>query len=932
LRHCWLGIGLGVTYAGGTLAQTQPPEPARQADPSDEVIVTGTRLPEPANETAAPIIILTREQLERGGANSVGDALQALPMNTGAQNNTNDDFSLGATRMNLRGLGPERTLVLLNGRRLPNGGVGGDTSVDLNMLPLALIERAEVLTTGASAVYGSDAVGGVVNLITRRPGEASTVEGAWRVASRGDGQVVKGSAVLGFGLGSGAVSFGIDYVRQQGVFDDRRDYSAQPLRIIDSHGTLGYAGQNGIPDGQFQVPDGNLLGLPAGRYMRIPGASGQAADAYRLFTREDSYSVSPYNYSQTPNERGAAWLLASQPLADHVSLFFEGLYHHRQSSQAAAPEQFLTLADPTPTLADGTNGIPASNYYNPFGVDLPFAARRIVEGPARELREDIDVWRLVAGLEGSIGARHWEVAAGVARGSSNTRSNGSFAGSRYVTALGPSGPAASGQIVCGLRDPLTGFVPAANIIPGCVPLDIFDGAGSITQAQLDYVSPRPIVDSGTNEQSFAEASLRGRSGQMLGGDVRWAVGVEYRREGGNFVGDPLRALGYQSLVDPALPGGTFDARELFAEVQLPVIAGRTGAPSAWFNLGARWSDFTTFGHNPSWDAGLRWQLTGEVTLRANYATVFRTPDLQELFQARTAAGDYEPDPCGNNPTPVQRTHCAANGVPGGAYVQDDSEFAVISGGNPALKPETGETYGTGVIYNPDWAHGLSASVDWYVIKLSGLVDSQDVGQLLFECAQYGTAGACESIHRVPDGRILLVAAVNHNFGGRNLRGTDASIDGHWSTRVGGFSVALLAAYLDRWDEQLFAGGQTLNQAGRTDAGALPHWRGSAHLDWNRGRWSVGYGAEYIGTMTEEVEDFPPLGIFFHSYPRQISSMLVHDLELRYLWPHDVTVDAAVTNFTNKAPPFVNSGLPENTDPGTYRLLGRTFFLRLTCTF
>ena len=933
MRHGLLGMTFGVLYAGSALAQNKLPGPVAHEELTEEVTITGTRLAGDSGETAAPVIVLTQSDLERGGANSIGDALQALPMNTGALNNTNDDFSLGATRMNLRGLGPERTLVLLNGRRLPNGGVGGDNSVDLNMLPIALIERAEVLTTGASAVYGSDAVGGVVNLITRRPGGASTVAGGWRVASRGDGQVAKVSAVLGFGAGGGSLSLGIDYVQQQGVKVDRRDYSAEPLRIIDSHGTLGYAGQNGIPDGQFQIPDGNLLGLPAGRYARVPGVSGQSADTYRLFAREDSYSVSPYNYSQTPNERGAVWLLGSQALAEQAQLFLEGLYHHRRSSQGAAPEQFLSLTDPTPTLADGSGGIPASNYYNPFGADLPFAARRIVEGPARFTREDVDMWRLVAGLEGTISNRHWQVAVGFARGTSKTRSEGAFATSRYVDALGPSGPTDSGEIACGLRDPLTGHVPAANIIPGCVPLDIFDGAGSITQAQLDYMIPRAIVDSGTNEQRFAVASFTGHAGRLLGGNLLWAVGAEYRREAGDFIGDPLRSLAFQSLVEPALPGGAFNTRDLFGELQLPVLRGRgDGEPSAWLNLGARWSDFSTFGGHVSWDAGLRWRATSELTVRANYATVFRAPDLQELYQPRSADSEYFHDPCGHNPTSVQRVHCAADGVPGGAYVQDDSEFAVLAGGNPALKPETGETYGAGLIYAPAWTHGLSVSVDGYDIELSGVVDVQDVGALLFECAQYGTAASCAAIHRVPDGRVLLVAAVNHNFGHRTLRGIDAALDGHWSTRLGGLSAELSASYLARWDEQAFAGGPIFHAAGRNDAGALPRWRGTAHLDWHRRRWSLSYGVDYIGTMTESVEDFPPLRIFFAPYRRTIPSMLVHDLELHYVWPHDIIVNAAVTNFTNKAPPFVNSGLPENTDPGSYRLLGRTYFLGLTCTF
>lgn len=929
LRHCVFGIGVGLAHVAGAAAQSTPTEPSAAAERYPEVIVTGSRLPETAGASSAPVIVLAREDIERGGADSIADALQALPMNTGVAVNTNVDVGgLGAARMNLRGLGPERTLVLLNGRRLPNGGVGSDTSVDLNMLPVALVDRVEVLTSGASAVYGADAVGGVVNVITRPAGTASSVAVSSRITGHGDGQVVRGVAALGFDLAGGAWSLGVDYVSQRGVKVDQRAYSAQPLRIIDGNGTLGYAGQSGIPDGEFVVPPGNLLGLSAGRYMRIPGASGQTAADYRPFTRADSYDVSPFNYSQTPNERGALWLLGSQPLTGSARLFIEGLYHRRESSQGAAPEQFLTLTDPTPTLADGSAGIPASNYYNPFGVDLPFAARRFVEGPVRVTREDIQMWRLVVGAGGGSPEGHWELAAGIAQGRSTTRSQGLFALSRYVDALGPSGPDASGQLVCGAPDPLTGRVPVVNIIPGCVPLDIFDGAGSITRSQLDYLSPRTIVDSGTNEQRFAQAVFGGR----VRGGVSWAAGAEYRREAGNLAGDPLRALQYLTLVDAALSGGSFDSRELFAELNVPLLAGHGAAPPLSVSLGARWSQFSSFGTDTSWDAGLHWQLTSTTTVRATYATVFRAPDLQELYAPRSLEADYAFDPCGNQPNPTQRRHCAADGVPGGAYVQGDAEFAVLSGGNPALQAETGETYALGVVYEPAWLRGFSASADLFDIELSGVVAAQDVDDLLYNCATYGTGASCAAIHREPDGHPLVVAAVNRNFGHRSVRGVDFALDGQRPMAIGNLAVGLRATYLERYDEQPFTGGQTLHQAGATDEGPLPRWRATAHLDWRRRSWYASYALEYIGSMTERVEDYPPLGIFFATYARQVSSALYHEIEAHYSWPHGIVLELAITNLTDKAPPFLNTGLPENTDPGTYPLLGRTFFAGLSGTF
>jgi outer membrane receptor protein involved in Fe transport len=924
---------VGLALAGSVFAQTASPRAVPDSENLDEIIVTGSRLQITSAESAAPVTVLDRRDLERGGADSLGEVLQSLPMVAGSPVNSNDDGGLGATRIDLRGLGSERTLVLLNGRRLPNGGIGGDASVDVNSLPMSLIDRVEVLASGASAVHGSDAVGGVVNVITRRPSRAASVAGAWRITNHGDGQVAKGDAAIGFDILGGTWSLGIDFVRQDGVTGDQRDYSAQPLRILDSEGTVGYAGQTGIPDGVFGVPAGNVLGLDAGRYTRVAGATGQTAADYRPFAREDSFSVAPYNYSRSPNERGSLWLLGSQPLGETTQFFFEGLFHHRESRQSTAPVQFVSLVSSAPTLADGTNGIPTDNYYNPFGVDLPFAARRFLEADPRVVAENIDLWRVVAGLEGDRGAWHWELALGAARSQATTRSEGLFADPRYVDALGSSGPDDSGRIVCGRRDPLTGIVPAADVIPGCVPLDLFGGAGSVTQEQIDYMSPRALLDSGTNEQDLAEAVLRGPWGRVLGRPVQWAFGAEYRREAGSLIADPLRDLGFGGLVDPRLPGGNFNARELFAEVQVPLLHDRAGARDASLDAGVRRSDFSTFGFNTSWDAGLRWQLTNELTLRANYATVFRAPSLLELFEPPVPDAAFGFDPCGNDPTPAQQVHCAENGVPGGAYLQDESEFAVIGGGNTALGPETGDTFGVGAIYAPSWVRGLTASVDFFKINLSGVVGGEDIEVLLFDCAERGAAESCKAIHRLPDGRVALIAAFNQNLARREVGGIDLGVEWNGPTRRGDLSAGLLATYLERWDEQPFySGGDVFHQAGRTDAGALPRWRGSGHVDWERGKWLASYSAEYIGSMTENVEDFPPLGVFFDPYQRRIASIVYHDLEAGYHFPEGFALRAGITNITDEDPPFINTGLPENTDPGTYRLLGRAYHLNLSYKF
>jgi outer membrane receptor protein involved in Fe transport len=895
-----------------------------------EIVITGSLLPA-TSMSAAPVTVLSRRDLERGNADSLAEVLQSLPMVTGTADNTDVDGSFGAARVNMRGLGPDRTLVLLNGRRLPNGGLGGDASVDLNSLPMSMIERVEVLASGASAIYGSDAIGGVVNVVTRKPGGPANIGGSLQVTDQGGGQVARADAAYSIALAGGAWDIGVDLVRQNGVTDDRRAYSAQPLRIIDANGDLGYAGQLGIPDGEFEVPAGNALGLAPGAYVRKPGSVGQQASDYRPFTREDTYNVAPYNYSQSPSDRSSLWLLGEQPLSAQTQLFVEGLFNHRESNQNAAPPQYVTIFYPSPTLADGSNGIPANNYYNPFGVDLPSAARRFGEVAPRIVAEDINVWRVLTGLKGDRGRWHWEVTGAIARSDSTTRSSNFFASSRYPDALGPSGPDSAGQIVCGTPDALTGVVPAANVIAGCVPLDIFNGAGSVTPPQITYMAPRPIVDNGTNEQSLMQAVLRGPAGKLWHQELNWAFGADYRRESGALIGDPLEALNFEGPVTPDLPGGAFDTSELFGELQLPWSQAQAGGGS-YLDLGVRLSHYSTFGYHASWSAGIAWQATVSLRLRANYATVFRAPELEDLYQTRTVGSDYALDPCGNQPTPAQQVHCAANGVPGGAYVQPPDEFATISGGNPALQPEEGNTTGLGAIYTPHWAEGLQLSVDYFRILLNGVVSPADLDVTLADCANHGSPISCGAIRRLADGSIVWVATLNENLGERVVDGLDFAVN--WNRRVGGstFAAQVQATYLRRWDETPYPGGATLHQAGRTDAGPLPHWRAIAHLDFRHDRWLIGYSAEYIGDMTEQVEDFPPLGIFFPPYQRRVPSVVYQDLEAGYHFANRISLLAAITNVGNKDPPFLNTGLPENTDPGTYRLLGRSYSLMLNRQF
>jgi iron complex outermembrane recepter protein len=368
LCTCLSGIARGATGE---------PEHTRKIE---EVVVTGSRIPLGSSSPTAPLIVMDSADIARGGQDSVGKALQTLPVNTGSPVNTNvnAEGGDGAVRIDLRGLDPSRTLVLMNGRRFPNSGVGGDASVDLNTLPLTLIDRVEVLTNGASAIYGADAVAGVVNVITRRDYRGMEIGAQQTITERGDGQITTAQFLAGAGIGEGDWSIGLEYVDQDAVMEADRDYSAAPLRILEPGGAPQPVGSGSIPEGNFDVPAGNAFGLEPGRYTHVTGASGRGAETWRPFTLDDLFNFSPYQYSQTPSERGTLWLLGAHPLANETTVFVEGLLHHRESSQRFAPTPYFS-EDVAPLLDDGERGVPATNYYNPFGVDLVGARRRLVE-------------------------------------------------------------------------------------------------------------------------------------------------------------------------------------------------------------------------------------------------------------------------------------------------------------------------------------------------------------------------------------------------------------------------------------------------------------------------------------------------------------------------------------------------------------------------
>ncbi|MCM2311073.1 MAG: TonB-dependent receptor [Steroidobacteraceae bacterium] len=897
--------------------------------------MTGSRIEQRLADAPVAVVVLGRDDIERSSQDAIGKLLQQLPANTGSPVNTNvNNGGDGSTRVDLRGLGAARSLVLMNGRRFVYGGVGGDTAVDVNMVPMSMLERVEVMGVGSSTIYGSDAIGGVVNFITRDDFDGAEFDASHTVTDRGDGAISDLQFVIGRTFGRGYVTAGAEWVDQEAVFQDARAYS-RDTEYLRADGTIGTSGSIATPQGFFVLPAGNAFGFTPGPYTRVAGSAAPAtAEDFRPYLiPDDNFNFAPDNYLQTPSERYYAWLLGGFDVTDRVSLFAEAMLHQRDSEQRLAASSFRSTASGA-ILPNGRPGIPADNWYNPFGVNLTVVQRRFEEQGGRRFTQDVDTQRYVLGLRGDIGpAWSWELSAGYGRNETEVTTEGDFRTDRMRLALGPSGPDASGRIVCGKRDPATDLVPASNVIAGCVPLDVFggqgpDGRGTITQEQLDYVT-LPMTDEGYNEQQGYELLFRGDWGAIESRPIRWALGATYRVESAGNALDPAKLEGATGggQVTSLTEGGDFTAGELYAETVLPLLADVPAAEMLNVTAGARYSDFSTFGSVTTWQGGVLYRPQSQVTVRAGYGQVFRAPPIANLFESNLTSSQIMEDPCGRDPTPEQQANCAAAGVPGGSYVQEEFDVRPFEvGGNRDLRPEEGDSYSAGVTLVPSAMPEFSISLDWWRTELDDVITLSPEAQLILDsCADFGAAEACRRVSRYADGTIERVDARHMNAASLAAEGYDLDVAYSRQAGAGTLDARLMTTYLARHELKSFAESATLETAGTRDFfEAYPEWRGLAHVAYAAGPWSASWQVQYIGELEEcEESAFLPADAFQGC--RTIDDVWYHDLQFAWQFDHGFAVTLSVLNLTDVDPPRVNFNAAANTDPATYRLLGRTYF-------
>ncbi|WP_368865482.1 TonB-dependent receptor [Stenotrophomonas maltophilia] len=878
-----------------SVAAQDAQSPDAKARTLDTVQVTGSHIKRAQLSGVGPVSVVDAEAIERSGATSVETLLQRLPASAGFAGSQSNAYwaenGYGTTQVNLRGLGINRTLVLLNGRRIVNGGTGANSSVDLNVIPVSLIERVEVLKDGASAIYGADAVAGVVNIITKQGFEGAEAVVRYGQTSQGDGEETSVDVSWGVSSERGSLMAAVSYFDSGAV----NMASRAPCGLIESDGRLVCSGSSSTIGGRALLADGRRV-----NFNQVPGGDGDFYEPYSA--AKHNYNGNPTLNAVNPIERLSLSVFGDSQLNDSTRAFIEAMYTNRQSRQLATSGG-LGVYRPINIAADHPT--------NPTGQDLLLQRRRLEEAGPRHFFQETDTYRVVAGLKGQFGTSwDWSVA---------------FNWGRNTGVDGSDNVANLDRVDQTLDRSLCSTAPGAAI-----PCGDYLGYGDLSRDVLDYIL-YTSRDTGGNEQKSFTANLSGQIFELPAGWVGFAAGVEVRRERGWRDPDPLTVLGIGNTNQQDPIAGRYTAKEAYMELAVPLLQDAIIADSLYLNLAGRVSDYDLFGRDFNYKAGLDWQVSPSLKLRSTYATAFRIPNIPELFGGVSEGNLTTTDPCsgwsGLPASSIVRANCQADGVPAG-YVQPGNTILTTSGGNADLEPEDATSFTAGVVWTPTFAPGLTLTLDYYRIRIENAIQRIAGSTKLAIC--YNTPSLahpfCDASNFTRDprtGEVNYLSSQPVNTADEQVSGYD--LGALYEFKPWGMDASISAdiSYLQRYDVRPYAGAEVITYAGRITGGrgSYAKWRGLMSMNASRGQWSGTWTTQYIGRADDinaargDIGDHAP-------------SVFYHNLQLRYAVSKALDVALGVDNVFDRSAPFIQSYTDANTDTMTYDLLGRRWYARI----
>lgn len=927
-----IGMSAGALSIGATSSALAQDDAVENIE---EITVTGSRIKRADLDSASPVTVLDRNEILASGVTDIGKLLKRMPSMSGyAIATTTNNGGNGAVEVNLRGLGVDRTLTLVNGLRVVDNG-------DYQTIPANMIERVEILKDGASAIYGADAVAGVVNIITRKDYEGFSLDvqqSDW-FDTNSAAQTTLGM-VVGKSFDGGNFLFGAEYVDQEGAFQ-----ADTPWQLLQG---AYYLYPAGCESNVFAPYDGSGTSPPSGCYIggssRIPEARLRFIDGQGTFMNEGNgliaddgrlYNYAPVNYIQTPYQRLNVFAETNFDINESTRFVGSVRGALRESAQELAPLPYDNRPGFDPSYAgiyNGTpyNGISEDNFYlvqaaaaaglTPAAIDQ--VRRRMVE-TNRRFEQDINQFQANMGLQGTFNDVDWDVTYGRGHRTRNDIDFGQFNGALLANAMGPSADLnGDGTPECygDVNDP-------ATLVAGCVPFNFFGGPFSVTEDMINYVSA-DLTDSRITDLEEFGFSFSGSAFDLPAGELGWAAGAGYRAEHFNYNADSNKATNAVTGSVGESTDGSLYSTGYFVEFLAPVFDN--GEQSVDIKGGVRYDDYNRFDGETTWQLGIEFQAIEDLKLRATAGTVFRAPTLEDLFDGLADSAPTYVDPCiPTNPADPLPPGCAQLGE------QTDSQLPARVGGNPNLIPETGDTLTVGGVWTPAFAEGLSVTVDYWKTDLDDGISSLGAQYILEDCYVRQVSSSCDLITRTPSYNISELLDLPLNVAEQGASGVDTEIRYDFETAIGQFDASFLWAYLIERTKKQSPISETEGLGGRftddtvEDGGGYPRNKINYGLTWTRENLSLSYFGEYIHDMLSDDSPFFPIP---GGYNYTLDSIIYHDIVGSYEFGQGTTLSAGITNITDEEPPFVAPGFNGATSPEVYRMLGMGWYARLSHEF
>jgi outer membrane receptor protein involved in Fe transport len=946
----------------------------------EQIVVTGSRIARPDFETASPVVSLSAESFQETGIINAEQLVNTLPQVVPSFSSGNNNPGGGQAYINLRGLGSERNLVLVDGKRLTPGDSVG--RVDINTIPTALIERIEVLSGGASAVYGSDAIAGAVNFILKKNFNGIEFGGQYGISEEGDADNGAIDVTMGSDLadGKGNIVIFASYDTREELTKGDREFSQQATSatsffptgrfaftgtnlptqaavnsLFSSYGVTGAVNRSG----SFGFnDDGSLFAVgAAGATYDVQNFKGDPSlIATNFYPDFFSYNFEPFNKLIIPQNRFSLGTQGSLAINDKVEAYTRILFTNYNSETALAPSPAPTGTNITFPAAGANFTLPVSN---PFvkanaglmsllntrtgdsagapGVganeDILYRYRFNSNGPRVESYER-DTYQFVLGFRGDITDK-WSYDAYGATGKYNEMLNqdGNVSVTRVERLLdAPDG----GVSICE-----GGFNP-------------FGYGNRLSKECADYVG---VLAKNTTEieQNLAEAVVSGDLFDLPAGGVTAAFGVFWQEQSYTYLADEILASGDVAgfnAQDNVI--GRVSNTDLFTEFYVPLLKDLPGVQQLGLSLGYRYSDHSNSGGNSSYKAEIDWNVVGGVRVRGGYQRAVRAPNIGELFQPQFEDNPDVADPCNFNSTfrtgpdgAQVRALCIAQGIAPAvidSYQQGTSQIGALAGGNPDLQEETADTYTLGVVWQPEFVDRLNISVDYYNIEVSDVISAISPDIVVNRC--FNSEGTnpsyssnnfyCNLFVRDALGGIDELQETQNNLAKYATDGVDLQAD--YRFPIGGYGdigVNWVATWVNKFEVTNLPGDDPIDYVGSIgdDPGdALPDFKTTLTLSWALGDFSTSLRARYLPSMIHEATIDDGCKTDKECGYKGADSITYLDLSGAWQITDGIQVRLGVDNLTNEDPVLIDPDVDSGTDPSTYDVIGRKYFVNATWKF